>query len=382
MIKKINKKEIKLIMLGLIILSIFLIIYALRRNVINIIDIESTKEMETGTNIHVEVYDNSQSKVKTVLIITNPVGISEIIVGDNIVNGNGKKSIGIDFARTMNDSIYVKVKDMNNSVITKSVDISQDDIDSKIGITDNTSTDNLNKDISMLFNNQLSTNGVKQYYKIGETNIWQEYTSGDLVFTAYYAKVHNYLNQDNTITIYGKIEDTQGNVVINSKKCLIDSSVVGMQIIPNTPVKASNVSTFPNLEVKDASGEEIKGIIVQFTSSIVAGDKITLNSASGFTAQNGTSYVYVPTAGKTLADIQAYLRANLSITAYNSVQVKFSIGTMTFSSIIPYCAYTNHYYEYVAAPGITWANAKIAAENRTYLGVNRIFSYYNKYRRK
>lgn len=370
MFKRKNIKEIRLFLIVIFTLCVFLGLILINRNVFHIVDIETKKEMETGTQIHVEVYNNMTSEVKTVLIITNPVGIDEITIGSNKLNGKGKTSVGIDFSRVMYDSVYVSVKDMNSSVVTETVDISQDDVDSKIGIIDNSPTDDIYKNISLTFNNQLSDVGVKKYYKIGVNNTWQEYTTGNLEFNAYYTNLHKYQNQDNTITIFGKIEDSTGNVVLNSKKCLLDSSAVAMEIIPNTPVTASNVSTFPGLVIRNECQEPIKGIIVQFTSSIVAGDKIELTASGTFVPQNGTSYVYVNTEGKTLEEIQAYLRANLKITTYNAVQVKFSIGTMIYTSVLPYCADTSHYYEYVAAPGITWANAKNAAANRTYLGVN------------
>ena len=34
-----------------------------------------------------------------------------------------------------------------------------------------------------------------------------------------------------------------------------------------------------------------------------------------------------------------------------------------------YLPSTDHYYEYVPSPGITWSAAKIAAESRTYFGL-------------
>jgi cysteine-rich repeat protein len=134
------------------------------------------------------------------------------------------------------------------------------------------------------------------------------------------------------------------------------------------PAQAAPVVLDDGLTVTSPSS--IDDAKVSISSGFVAGQDVL-----GFTDQNGitgsfnaTTGVLTLTGTATAATYQAALR---SVTYSNSAanpgtgarQVTFSLGSGLYYSG------TGHFYEFVSAPGITWASANTAASARSYFGL-------------
>ncbi len=102
-------------------------------------------------------------------------------------------------------------------------------------------------------------------------------------------------------------------------------------------LKLNNNSSHPNIST---------------TWSVVEG-KLTLESSNN-TEVNYTDLV---------AAVKDVVFSNNSSTASGNRSFSYTIGSANYLPL------TNHYYEYVSDVGITWTDAKVAAENRTYFGL-------------
>lgn len=147
-----------------------------------------------------------------------------------------------------------------------------------------------------------------------------------------------------------------------------------LTIIPNGVQKNENgIYTLPNLVIYNPKQEEAKAVIIQFTSGITQGDKIQLKDTINKEVLVGDSFVYIKTNGASMDEMAEYLRDNLEFNLQktdkiNHITVKISLTDEEPERILKFCSATNHYYEYVEQAGITWVNAKKAAEERTYFG--------------
>ena len=147
------------------------------------------------------------------------------------------------------------------------------------------------------------------------------------------------------------IGDVTVTLTVTDKAGNISQATATVHVLP-APVPQANDDefnaescqpfTFTNAELlandTDPLGQPLK---VDFVGQL----------ASGTVTDNGNgTYTYTPA-----------VNTNHSVTL--SYIIKRNDGTTVFAE-------NGHYYEFVSAPGITWVNAKIAAEARTYQGLH------------
>ena len=132
---------------------------------------------------------------------------------------------------------------------------------------------------------------------------------------------------------------------------------------------------FPNATVKNNCGDDIKYIVLQFASGIKSGDKLIVNNVANANVNSTNTMVSINVEGKTSEEIESIIRNNLKVQLADrnegeEVSIKLSINNGVVEVNLNYYAYTSHFYEFVPASRITWSNAKIAAEQRTYNGMH------------
>lgn len=138
------------------------------------------------------------------------------------------------------------------------------------------------------------------------------------------------------------------------------------------PLSQMNIVT--SFDIIDPDDTEIQSLSIQISTGYVQGeDQLILTG----TNPNVSSF-WNGTEGKLLLSGVGGIDIPYSdlITAVNNVMFQSSSATISdekfFSFTIGdanYLPSTDHYYEYISAPGITWSQAKSAAEARTYFGL-------------
>ncbi|MHA3788161.1 Ig-like domain-containing protein [Flavobacterium hauense] len=140
------------------------------------------------------------------------------------------------------------------------------------------------------------------------------------------------------------------------------------------PGNPMNIATDFNINDPDDTGAI--AAYIQISSGYVNGeDMLNLNPTPGIIATwNATSATLTlksstPGAEILYTTIRDAIRFNV---VYNNTSANPSYGLRTFSISLGdanYLASTQHYYKFIAADGILWTNAKTAAENTTYYGL-------------
>ena len=166
-----------------------------------------------------------------------------------------------------------------------------------------------------------------------------------------------------TITIddlNGGIETETFTVQVDPDKIQTTSGIVTLEA--GTPIAVD-----PNLVINDTN--TINGALVLITNGFLAGDVLSYTG----TLPSGVSSSYNPSAGvltftgnMTPAETQAILRGvtiNTTSTVEQDRTVTFTLGTA-----LPFVQ-NNHFYQFITASGISWANAKAAAEQLTFFGM-------------
>ncbi len=164
-------------------------------------------------------------------------------------------------------------------------------------------------------------------------------------------------------------------IITNKFEVILNKEIEDkLTIIPNNIHKNENgIYTLPNLSIYNPKKEEAKAVIIQFASGITQGDKIQLKDTTNIEVLDGDSFLYIKTESLSTDEIAEYLRNNLEFNLQktdkiDNITVKISLTDEDPDRILKFCSATNHYYEYVEQSGITWVNAKKAAEQRTYFG--------------
>jgi len=128
----------------------------------------------------------------------------------------------------------------------------------------------------------------------------------------------------------------------------------------------------PTLTLTDPDGPNLTGARVSISGGFVAAeDRLVFTTMSGISGSYSTSTgVMTLTGSAAAADYQAALRT----VAYDNIATgPATAGSRTFTFSIGSTSLYNpdnaHYYEYVAAPAITWTNANTAASGRSYYGL-------------
>lgn len=126
------------------------------------------------------------------------------------------------------------------------------------------------------------------------------------------------------------------------------------------------------------TGSSIRTLLINFTDSVTAGDRIILPSVTpaGFTvsassAANDYAKRVNFTSGTLTVDIQAYIRS-IGVQLASSLQtVQFTVTTDTITNDTFYRSTNAHYYQYIPySTGTTgaWTDAYDAAKLMTYMG--------------
>jgi gliding motility-associated-like protein len=145
-------------------------------------------------------------------------------------------------------------------------------------------------------------------------------------------------------------------------------------------VNSGGVVVAPNIAINIASnaaiiGGILSGATVSITSNFVSSqDVLGVNGLTSGT-EEGISYSYNATTGvlslNGSADASVYQSVLRKVTYSNS---SFSPSTssrtvkLSLNSALPFSG-NGHYYEYISSTGITWGNAKTAAEGLRYFGL-------------
>ena len=143
----------------------------------------------------------------------------------------------------------------------------------------------------------------------------------------------------------------------------------------NAPVKNSDGTfSFPNATLINPCGDDFNYVVLQFASGIKSGDRLVCDNISGVTVNSSNTMVSISVEGKTTEEIENIIRNNFKVSLAEreqneEVSIKVSINNNAVEISLNYYSNTEHFYEFISAPGITWENAKIAAESKTYMGM-------------
>lgn len=139
--------------------------------------------------------------------------------------------------------------------------------------------------------------------------------------------------------------------------------------------KGTPLNIAPGFDIFDPDDSTAPAIYIQISSGYLSGqDMLTLNFTSGLTSQWDTAAGKLTITGSNpgqAVPILTLVNAVQSVT-YNNTAANPAAGIRTFSITLGDASYlpsTGHYYKFIPANGILWTNARTAAENSTYYGL-------------
>ena len=220
-----NKKRKMLLCSTIVVITIVVVAFLLnyKFNIIEKIIKIGFKNEET-IKISYQVYDNSTAnKLKTLITINDIDGIDYVEYSNNKVIGNNKKQISFDYVMDKDQNYIFKVKSIDNENIYEYTINANDDFINDNGVKiDKLKEQNGYKVIDI--DNMISIDGYKTYYKIGKNSDWIEGT-GKIALHDYDLKSSNLVNDDNTVTISAKIENTKNSQAVTlNKKFEVDTN--------------------------------------------------------------------------------------------------------------------------------------------------------------
>ena len=230
MIRLTQKIKNKIIIISVI--FFFIIILILLNNNFKIIEKITNgrvqNEDEETTEIPLityQVYDNSdENKIKTLVTINDNNGIEYVEYPDGTkIETNNKTQFSVDYNMAKDENYTFKIKSKNNEEVQERTVCSNDDFINNNGVSiSKINNENGYKVIDI--ENEISLDGYKTYYQIGNNGSWVE-GKGKIGLADYDLTTNNLLNEDNTITINAKIENqTTKNTVNMTKKYEVETS--------------------------------------------------------------------------------------------------------------------------------------------------------------
>ena len=230
MIRLTKKIKSKIIIISVI--FFFIIILILLNNTFKIIEKITNgrlqNEDEETTEIPLityQVYDNSdENKIKTLVTINDNNGIEYVEYPDGTkIETNNKTQFSVDYNMAKDENYTFKIKSKNNEEVQEKTVCSNDDFINNNGVSiSKINNENGYKVIDI--ENEISLDGYKTYYQIGNNGSWVE-GKGKIGLADYDLTTNNLLNEDNTITINAKIENqTTKNTVNMTKKYEVETS--------------------------------------------------------------------------------------------------------------------------------------------------------------
>ena len=174
------------------------------------------------------VYDNQDEKnIKTLVTINSENGIEYIECPDGRkINGNSKNTITLDYMAEKNKDNEFKIKEIEKDEAQKNLNINDE------SINNSTLKVNIDEDINgyevISLENNINLDNYKTYYKVGKNGNWVEGNKFSII--DYDCKRNNLTNDDNTLTISAKIENTDLNNIVTLEKNL---SIVNTDVSNN-----------------------------------------------------------------------------------------------------------------------------------------------------
>lgn len=171
------------------------------------------------------IYDNSnENKIKMLITIRNENGIEYVVYpNEEKLECNGKTVICIDYQARKDEENIFKIKAINGEEKEEKIYANHDSIKNN-SVWINCVASNLGyKEIEI--DKKIELDGYEVYYKIGENSDWVKGTGKMSIFD--YDLIQNGLiNDDNTITIFAKVENkNNGNNVILKEKYEVDTKI-------------------------------------------------------------------------------------------------------------------------------------------------------------
>jgi gliding motility-associated-like protein len=180
----------------------------------------------------------------------------------------------------------------------------------------------------------------------------------------------------NYTTVSGEFGTSTVTITINDLNGGVNSETFTVQVDPDKIATSSGAITLQagtpivvdsDLVVNDTN--TINGAMVLISGGFVSGDVLTYTGSlpSGVSkSYNSSTGVLTFTGNMTPSEAQAILRAVTINTTSNNPQDR--MVTFTLGSALPFVE-NNHFYQFITAPGISWTNAKAAAEQLTFFGM-------------
>ena len=174
-----------------------------------------------------QVYDNSnEDQIKTLVTVNNSSGIEYVEYPDGTkLETNNKSQVSIDYNMAKDENYTFKIKTEDNENVQETTVCINDEFinDNVIGIN---TINEINGYKTLNIENKINFDGYKTYYKIGNISTWSE-GEGNISLVDYDLKTSNLTNEDNTVTVSAKIENTTTkNTVILDKKFNIDTNAI------------------------------------------------------------------------------------------------------------------------------------------------------------
>ena len=216
-----KNKYIIFIVLAIIIVLLFIIIM-INYNYIHLEKIFNFGQLKRDEidEFSYFAYDNKNDQnILTLITVQSDSEIEYIETPEGLkIYGNGKQKISFDYAAKKNEEKYFKVKEggkpeeqkrfiIDNAAITNSVSIEK--------IADYTGYKTIK------ISNNIILDGYKVFYQIGKNGTWQE-GEGNIYVLDYDVRTNNLINDDETITISAKIQNTNGYTVTYSEDYQVD----------------------------------------------------------------------------------------------------------------------------------------------------------------
>jgi gliding motility-associated-like protein len=185
------------------------------------------------------------------------------------------------------------------------------------------------------------------------------------IFSPIFYGIHNSTRLFLSILLFTALQQ------INAQDIAPIVTATGQQTYcPGSPL---NIAT--DFNVTDADDTGAPEVYIQISSGYVSGqDMLGFNSANGvISTWNATTATLVLKSTTPGAEVPyPTLITAVENVMYTNTSANPTAGTRTFSISLGnanYLASTQHYYRYIPADGILWSNAKTAAENTTYYGL-------------
>lgn len=168
-----------------------------------------------------------------------------------------------------------------------------------------------------------------------------------------------------TVTI--TIDDSNGGVVTETFTVQVDPDKIETTSGIVTLEAGTPIAVDSGLVINETN--TINGALVSITNGFLPGDILAYTGTlpSGVTSSyNATAGVLTFTGNMTPSEAQAILRA-VTINTTSSVEQDRTV-TFTLGAALPFVQ-NNHFYQFITAPAISWTDAKVAAEQLTFFGM-------------